>query len=150
MALLTFQNIMDAQDITEREIPIPEWGGEVMVRSVNYRQMSALKEKAKAMKEAGMEVDEDFVEKHMVQKGLVAPSVTIEEVEVMWDKSASAMMKLLTGILGASKGSEEDQKEAEKSVSTGPEQDVPVQSGGEAGEDSSGTPDGDGASSIPL
>lgn len=121
MAILTAQQIIDAQDITETTIPIPEWGGEVVVRSVSYRRLSSMKNYARKMQEAGQEVDEDYVEKEMVRIGLVNPEMTADQVEKMWDKSSVALMKILKAVMGVSNADEDSQKEAEKSLPDRPE-----------------------------
>jgi hypothetical protein len=117
MGVLTFNNIMEAEDITEKTLPISEWGGDVIIRSIPYRKLSSLKNSAKS----GENVDDDFVEKEMVRLGMINPELTPEEVEMLWDKSSTAIVKLLTAIMGVSKTEEKDQKEAEKSLPSEPE-----------------------------
>lgn len=119
MAILTVANIMEAEDITETTVPVPEWNGEVVVRSVSYRKMGKIK--AEISKErGGAKVSEDDVEveKNLLVAGLVDPKISIEEADLLMEKSASSIITLLTAIMKNSKASgDEAVKEAEKSVS---------------------------------
>jgi hypothetical protein len=104
MAILSIAEIMEVQDITERKIPIPEWGGEVVVRSISHRQMRDLKKRvAKEVGDDDEERQNDEVEKQIFLEGLVNPKITDEEFE-----------HILNGILGASGGEENAVKEEEK------------------------------------
>jgi hypothetical protein len=115
MAILSIAEIMEVQDITERKIPIPEWGGEVVVRSISHRQMRDLKKRvAKEVGDDDEERQNDEVEKQIFLEGLVNPKITDDEFEHILNKSSSAVMKILNGILGASGGEENAVKEEEK------------------------------------
>jgi hypothetical protein len=115
MAILSIAEIMEVQDITERKIPIPEWGGEVVVRSISHRQMRDLKKRvAKEVGDDDEERQNDEVEKQIFLEGLVNPKITDEEFEHILNKSSSAVMKILNGILGASGGEENAVNEEEK------------------------------------
>jgi hypothetical protein len=59
MGVLTFENIMEANDITVTNLPVPEWGGEVVVKSISHRKMREIK-KNLATNDDG-EVDNDEV-----------------------------------------------------------------------------------------
>lgn len=111
MAILTFENIMEADDITEKEVPVPEWGGSVVVRSITHRQMNDIKNAAK-----GEEVDDDFVQRQVILKGLVQPRLTEEQVEKLWDKNTRPVMTILNEVLGQSKTGDRAVKEEEKSI----------------------------------
>lgn len=111
MAILSIQEIKDAQDITETTIPVSEWGGEVIVRSVSKRQMKDLKN---TCKNTDGELDDDKVEKALFIHGMINPVVSDEDYEWMQDKSASAMTKVLKAILGASNLEDTSVKEEEK------------------------------------
>lgn len=41
MALLTKQEILDADDLPTRDVPVPEWGGDVRVRGLTGRERDA-------------------------------------------------------------------------------------------------------------
>lgn len=122
MAILTMQNIMEAQDITETTVPVPEWDGEVVVRSVSYRKISSIKD-AVSESQGGKKVSTNDVEveKAILQSGMVNPEISMEQADALMDKSASAVMKVLTAIMGTSKTEgDDDVTKEEKSIS--PEQ----------------------------
>lgn len=113
MAILSFAEIMEADDITEQELPIPEWGGSVVVRSLSHRTMQKIRNEV-SEKAGDGEPDEGEIEKWILIKGLVQPQITEEEYEHLMDKSYSAVMKIQTAILGRSKTKETAAKEEEK------------------------------------
>lgn len=45
--LLTREDILGAQDIVTERIPVPEWGGDVIVRSLTARQIEILQDRIK-------------------------------------------------------------------------------------------------------
>lgn len=111
--VLSLDMIREAKDVTEKNISVPEWGGDVIVRSITKRQMKDIKNNAKSS-DGGL--DDDEVEKQIFLAGLCQPAVSEEDYEWMQDKSASAMTKVLGGILGQSNMAKDSVKAAEKSV----------------------------------
>lgn len=111
MAILTKQQIKDVEDITQEEISVPEWGGEVVIRSISKRQMRDMK---KRIRNKDGEVDEDELEKEIFLSGVVDPQFDREDYEWLLDKSMSAMNNVTQAILGASKEDEGAVKDAEK------------------------------------
>lgn len=134
MAILSLAEIMEADDVTEKTVPVPEWGGEVIVKSLSHRAMREIR-KSLSVEGEDDDVDENELEKWVFVKGMVSPTVTPEEYERLMDKSTGAIQKVLTAILGSSKMGEEAVKDAEKSVSAESVGDVPVQPLGESGND---------------
>lgn len=97
MAILTFDEILDKEDITIKEHYVKEWDGEVKIRSISKRQMREIKNQARNPQTD--DIDSDLVEKQVFLHGLVEPAVSEEQYEVMLDKSASAMDGILKAIL---------------------------------------------------
>lgn len=120
MAILTFNNIMEAPDITEKTVPIPEWGGDVIVRSISYRQMEAIKKLAQDGDSSSL-LEGSEVEQMLLVKGMVEPTVDEEQAKLLMEKSASAVMKVLGEIMGRSNAGENAVKEEEKSLPSEPE-----------------------------
>lgn len=115
--ILSFDNIIEAEDITETTVPIPEWNGSVVVRSLSYRKMGKLKKTVadKQGKTTDDLLDDDVdYEKAILVAGLVSPVVSEEQADKLMDKSASAVMKIISGIMGSSKNSKEALVEEEK------------------------------------
>lgn len=113
MALLNFTEIMAAEDITERDIEVPQWGGSVSIRSISHRLMREIK-KDIAKKSGEDEPDEDEIEKWVLIKGMVSPTITEEEYEHLMDKSTQSIMVVLSAILGRSNATDTAAKEEEK------------------------------------
>lgn len=111
--VLSLDMIREAQDVTEKNITVSEWGGDVVVRSITKRQMKDIKNNAKG---SDGEMDDDEVEKQIFLAGLCSPAVSEADYEWMQDKSASAMTKVLGGILGQSNMTKDSEKDAEKSI----------------------------------
>lgn len=147
MGILNIQQIMEAKDITESEVEVEEWGGSVVVRSISHRDMRAIKimVAGKGAVDAD-DVNEDDIEKWVLIKGLVDPTITEEEYEHLANKSFSAIQKILSAILGKSKTGDKAVTEAEKQFPAEPERVLPVPVGGETAQDGSRTSDrGEGA-----
>lgn len=56
MALLTKDAILAAQDVVREELPCPEWGGEIRVRSLSGRGREAFDAEVYQARKAGREV----------------------------------------------------------------------------------------------
>lgn len=139
--ILSLAEIEEVSDITEKEVPIEEWGGSVIVRSISYRGMRDIT-KAVANGEDEEDIDSDELQKWILIKGMVEPQIDEAAYERLIDKSSSAVMKILTAITGSTKLGEAAVVEAEKKFPAETVGDVPVQPSGESGEDSSRVVDG--------
>lgn len=113
MAILSMNEIMAADDITEQEVPIPEWGGSVVVRSISHRVMRDIRSDV-AKRYGEEEPPDDEIDKWIIIKGMVNPTVSEEDYEHLVEKSYSAIMKIQKAILGNSNGNKESVKEEEK------------------------------------
>lgn len=143
--ILNLQQIMNAQDVTEKTVEIPEWDGSVVVKSISHRTMRDIKKAISA--ELGPDasdedVPEDELEKWIVIKGMIQPSVNEEEYESLLDKSYSAMQTIVQAILGSSKSGEKAIKESERTFPAEPERVRLVQPSGTVGDDSRAIADG--------
>lgn len=125
MAILTFQNIMEAEDITEETITVEPWGGDVVVRSVSYRKMGKIKMTIARKRGGGEDVevldDDDEVEQALLVAGMVNPTINEEQAALLMEKSASAVMTVLSAIMGRTKTEKDAVKEEEKSLPSGTE-----------------------------
>lgn len=146
--VLSLEEIMAVDDITEKQVEIPEWGGSVIVKSISHRDMRAISKSAGGDEDE--EISEEEIEKWVFIKGMVQPQVDEAAYEKLIDKSTGAISKILTEILGRSKSGDEATKKAEKSISTEPAGVLPVQSGGIVGDDGSATVDGEAPAAFTL
>ena len=144
MAILSFQEIMDAQDVTEQEVPVEEWGGSVVVRSISHRTMMDIK---RGMDDEDDDADnEDEIQKWILVKGLVNPKVDYEQANLLFDKNTSAVMKVVSAILGKSKVEEKAVTKSEKQFPAESGEVSAVSPSGENASDSAGTSDGESTS----
>lgn len=93
--ILTAQQILDCNDLTERLLPVPEWGGDVRLRAFTKAQEQDIRNAAKV---AG-EIDTDRLEVLMVVYGLAEPSFTVAQAELLRQKSAKAFDRVFRAIL---------------------------------------------------
>ena len=142
--ILSIEEIIEAKDVTEKSVEVPQWGGSVVVKSISHRVMRQIRKSLAAESDIESEddVDEEELEKWIFIKGMVQPTVTEADYERMLEKSTGAMQTILSAILGSSKVGESAIKEAEKNFPAEPVGDVPVQSGGESLDDGGAPVDG--------
>lgn len=100
--ILTLDEIAQVDDITEEVVPVPQWGGGVMIRSITHRQMNALRNESAADPEGGS--DEEKLQKYLLKHAMIQPNITtMEEVEILWGKSSAAIVTILSAIMKNSK-----------------------------------------------
>jgi hypothetical protein len=109
--ILSLDEILAAEDVTERTVPVPQWGGSVKVRSITKRQMRDIKENSR---DADGEIQEPLVEKEIFMAGLIEPAVDDAAYEKLLDKSAAAVDTITKAILESSKLTEGAVKAKEK------------------------------------
>lgn len=109
--ILTLDDIKEAEDVTERTIPVPQWNGSVVVRSITKRQMRVIKSESR---DKDGELQEDEIEKQVFIHGLVSPTVTEADYEMFLDKSSAAVDTITKAILAQSGATEEAVTQKEK------------------------------------
>jgi len=154
MALLSFEQIRDSDDVTEENVFIKEWGGEVRVRSLTRRQVKDITKAAtKSVGKGKREIDSDIFEKGLLFYGLVHPQLSEDELEALLGKNAGPFQKMLNKIMELSKLGDDEEEAAESLAveeGTFPERSrfvSGIQPRGDAGNDSRGTDDGEEAAS---
>ena len=108
--ILSVEDILTAPDIDERVVEVPEWGGAVKIRSFTKQRQIQLREKAVV----NGDVDSERMELLMFIEGVVEPQFSIEHIELLRGKSASAMDRVLSAILDLGGMTPERQKEMEQ------------------------------------
>jgi hypothetical protein len=94
--LLTFEDILAAEDIEERTLPVPAWGGAVRLRT--FTKNTELEMRAAARGPNGL-VDSEKLEMLMLVYGVVEPALTIEMVPHLRTKNAAVVDSILTSIV---------------------------------------------------
>lgn len=99
MAVLTRDQIMAAEDLTTEIVPVPEWGGEVIVKALTGRERDAF-EASIAGERSGRRVKMDL---ENVRARFVATCVVDEkgqplfypsDVALLGEKSAAALQRV--------------------------------------------------------
>lgn len=111
---LTAEAIAAAKDRPEIELPIPEWGGTVLIRGLSYDQLAIAR--TSSWDARRKETNEDQLNAWCISLGLIEPAIDFE-VAKAWicDRSFGAVNTILSEILTASglgKRAQEDAKSA--------------------------------------
>ncbi len=114
--ILTLEEILAAQDLGEKTIAVPDWGGSVIVRGMSKREQQQLRKAA--LDPLTGQIDTDKMEILMLVHCLASPKITMEQAEQLAQKSAAAFDKVLTAIMDVTGLSEEVQKQTLKSFHT--------------------------------
>lgn len=114
--LLTVDDILNAPDLEERIIEVPEWGGEVKVRDLTKAAQQRIRKQAITVDGA---IDPDKLEVLLLAECLVEPKITVEQAEQLKNKSAAAIDRILAGVMNLAGLSEAAQKQALKSFRAG-------------------------------
>lgn len=123
---LTREQILEARDIEEREVPVPQWGGTVLIRTLSQKQSRELRAKATRTNPITRqtEIDNDLLESMLFIEGVVDPAFTMADYGRLQDKSMATMSAVLKAIMEASGLSEEAVRGATKSDENGREPEV--------------------------
>lgn len=116
MALLSFDQIAESEDVTEEDITIPEWGGEVRVRSLTRRQMKDITKAAQRRVGKRIDWQADVFEKGVFFYGLVHPQIDEEKYEVLLNKNQGPMQKIMDAILRISKMVDDEEEANEEAT----------------------------------
>lgn len=118
--MLTFDQILAADDLETQTVLVPEWGGEVKVKAFSKAQQSAMRLAAtvKSVKDGKVveELDNTKLEAAMLACGLAVPTITLEQAEQLQQKSAGVVDRILKAIMVVAKLTPEAVKDEEKSA----------------------------------
>ncbi len=117
--ILTADEIWAAQDIEERTVSIPAWGGSVRIRTFSKKQADDMRRRATDKDRFGKEtVSSERLEALLFVEGVIEPHFEVDDYARMQDKSAVAVGIVLKAIMDASGLSELAVAEADKSDGT--------------------------------
>jgi hypothetical protein len=97
--ILSLDDIKKANDVTEEQIHIPEWDGDILIKSITYNELKKIR---RASMRNG-ERDEDLMMQGVVMAGVVQPELLSADYRMLQERSASAMVRLFTAIMEKSK-----------------------------------------------
>jgi len=93
--ILTPDQVLGADDLARETVPVPEWGGDVVLSALSVRALNECNRKATV----GGEVDAEKITVQMVIEGMVDPKLSDDQAGQLALKSASVMNRLGEKIL---------------------------------------------------
>ena len=90
--LLTVEEVLDAPDVEEKVIPVPEWGGTIKVAGLSLDAVMSLRAESR-----GTDGKPDPLRMTMLMliASVVEPKFSPEHIERLRQKSAGAMMRVI-------------------------------------------------------
>jgi hypothetical protein len=138
--ILTADEIWKAQDIEERTVDVPEWGGSVRIRSFTKKQTDRMLRSATTRDRFGKDTtDNQKLEALLFVEGVIEPKFDLDDYERVLDKSAVVIARIIKSISEASGLSDLAVAEADKRVRAQPGQTIRVLPGAGAQDDTGGT-----------
>lgn len=128
MALLTRQQILAADDLKTELVPVPEWGGTVLVRALSGSERDAFEQDIVTFRREGKRTVTD-TDLHNVRAKLAVHSIvdesgarlfSIEDIEALGSKSAAALQRVFDVAQRLSGLSDDDVEELAKNSGAGP------------------------------
>jgi len=95
---LTVDQILEAQDLDEREMDVPEWGGKIKIRAITNGQRHKIRTKATR----GGTIDEERMQLLLFIAGVVEPKFSEEHAGALRNKSSGVFDRVLTEIANVS------------------------------------------------
>lgn len=132
---LTLDRLLELSDLRQEDKFIPRLGANVRMRELSaaevfhIREGSTKADATDAKKQTAM----------MLSLAMIEPKMTEADVMALWEKSSKVVDELANAYKEMSGTSAEAQKEAENSFRKQSGEGVPVQAGGQAGDDGSAT-----------
>lgn len=97
-AILTVEAIIAAKDLKIEVIDVPEWGGSVKVQSFTKKGQQQVRELATV----DDEIDPERLEMFMFIHGVIDPQFTDDTFELLRDKNAGVIDRILQRIMSLS------------------------------------------------
>jgi hypothetical protein len=104
--ILSAEDILAADDLTEEIVEIPEWGGAVKVRAFSKAVQQEFREDARI----DGEIDSNRLEMLMFLHGVVEPRFTADQYELLRRKNAGCIdrvLRVITRVSGLDGGAVE-------------------------------------------
>ncbi len=106
---LSIADILGAQDLEERDVAVPEWGGMVKVRGFSKERQQQLRERCMV----NGELDQNAFELQLFVEGVVEPQFSPDHAALLREKAAGPIDRVIKEILHVTGLSEEAQKATE-------------------------------------
>lgn len=114
---LTKEQILASSDFRMDTVKVPEWGGEVMIRTMTSRDRDAWEAEAIATRQAGKVAPENARARYVArvlcdERGALLFSA--EDVEALGQKNATALVRVFSAALELNSITAKDLEEIEK------------------------------------
>lgn len=140
-AMLTIDQIMNADDLPTKVIPVEAWGGSIKIRMLTKAQQYQVRKTAIV----DGEFNDQQMEMGLLVESIVEPEMTREHMEMLANKNADVVDEILAEVFSLSAMDKEAIAEAQAEFPDGQDEVDGVSPGGEAGDDGAQAPDGDDA-----
>lgn len=110
---LSLRDIIDAQDLAERELEVPEWGGNVLLRELSLAEIEAVRARARELSGGG-EIDDTHFALNLVAATMADPDLTPEQAALLGEKSNAVLQRVLVEVLDLNGLGEELKQIAER------------------------------------
>lgn len=110
--VLSFEEILAVDDDAEDDLYIPEWGGKIVVRGLSKNEFDFLRKQANRRDARGRK--SEILEKEIIIAGMVKPPVNRANYELLKEKSAGVMVRILNEIYRKSGLEEEAERARER------------------------------------
>lgn len=124
MAILTAQEILDCDDMPTQLLPVPQWGGDLLLKGLSQEQASDIRKQA-TIKVPGPNgdlvdgLDQAKFEGLLLVASCAQPAFTADQAPLLRKKSASAFGLVVTAINTLNGWTKAEQEAAEKSLPAG-------------------------------
>ena len=98
VSVLTIDDILAKDDLGEKEIDVPEWGGSVVIRGLGYGEFVAVRDKSMV----NGEQDETIFGVGLLAAAFVNPTVNEEQAKALFNKSSAAVVRITGEIVALS------------------------------------------------
>lgn len=94
VSILSIEDILSKDDLEERVVEVPEWGGSVRIKAFTKARQQEMRKRATIKGE----IDTDRLEMFLFIEGVVEPRFTADHYEQLRGKNAGAVDKVLQEI----------------------------------------------------
>lgn len=141
-AMLTIDQIMNADDLPTKVVPVPAWGGAVKIRMLTKAQQYQVRKTAIV----DGEFNDQQMEMGLLVESIIEPQMSRDHMQMLANKNADVVDEILAEVFSLSAMDKEAVANARDEFPGGSDEVDGVSPGGEAGDDSPEAAAGDAAS----
>jgi len=98
VSVLTLDDILAKDDLGEKEVNVPEWGGTVVIRGLGYGEFVSVRDKSIV----NGEQDETIFGVGLLAAAFVNPVLNEEQAKALFNRSSAAVVRLTGEIVSLS------------------------------------------------